>query len=273
MSTRRADTSADSAPLIIGHRGASWAAPENTLAAFARALDDGADGLEFDVRLARDGVAVCIHDATLERTALCRARVSALTSRELSETSAGTWFNRKFPARALDAYERERIPTLAQVFELAGRRSKALYVEMKFEAREAFAPLAAEVVRQIRAHRLEDVCVVESFALEAVAEVKRLAPDLRAAALFERKLTRPSPSRRRIVEQALACRADEVALHHSLARAALVREARERGLRAVVWTADHPSWARRAVELSLRAVITNRPAEMRAALDAQLQRR
>lgn len=273
MSVPRPDTTTVSEPLIIGHRGASWAAPENTLAAFARALDDGADGLEFDVRLARDGVAVCIHDATLERTALRRARVSALTSRELGEASAGSWFNHKFPARARDAYEREHIPTLSEVLALAGRSSRALYVEMKFDAGEPFAPLAAEVVRRIREHRLEEVCVVESFALEAVAEVKRLAPDLRAAALFERRLTRPLPSRRTIIEHALACRADELALHRTLARPALVREALTRGLPAVVWTADHPSWARRAVELGLRGVITNRPAEMRAALDALLRTR
>lgn len=273
MSTRRADTFRGSVPLIIGHRGASWAAPENTLAAFRRALDEGADGLEFDVRLARDGVAIVIHDATLERTALRRGRVSALASEELCATGAGAWFNRKFPARSLDAYEREPIPALPQVFELAGRRSRALYVEMKYEPGEPLAPLAAEVVRQVRAHGLTDTCVVESFTLDAVAEVKRLAPEVRTAALFERRLSRPLPSRRRIVELALACRADEVALHRSLARPALVRDARALGMSAVVWTADHPSWARRAVELHLRAVITNRPAEMRASLDAVLQHR
>ena len=57
-------------PLIIGHRGASAVAPENTLASFARAFRDGADGIELDVRLARDGVPVVIHDATLSRTRL-----------------------------------------------------------------------------------------------------------------------------------------------------------------------------------------------------------
>jgi glycerophosphoryl diester phosphodiesterase len=144
---------------------------------------------------------------------------------------------------------------------------------MKFDAGESVAPLAAEVVRRVRAYGLEDVCVVESFALEAVAEVKRVAPDLRAAALFERRLSRPILSRRRIIEAALACRADELALQRTLARPALVREARARGLRSIVWTADHPSWARRAVELGLRGVITNRPAEMRAALLALPQSR
>jgi glycerophosphoryl diester phosphodiesterase len=67
-------------PLIIGHRGASALAPENTLAAFARAFDDGADGIELDVRLARDGVPVVIHDPSLSHTGRLKARVARLTS-------------------------------------------------------------------------------------------------------------------------------------------------------------------------------------------------
>lgn len=265
---KRPNSTSASAPLIIGHRGASWAAPENTLAAFARALDDGADGLEFDVRLARDHACVVIHDATLKRTALRPGAISAFTSSELGEVAVGAWFNQKFPHRAREEYEDERIPTLSQVFELAGPRSQALYVEMKHEAGTPYAPLAAEVVRCIREHGLEDRCVVESFTLDAVAEVKRLAPEMRTAALFERRLSRPMPKAKKIIERALACGADEIALQRSLVSPALVEQARACGLGAVVWTADHPSWARRAVELKLRALITNRPAEMRARMDA-----
>jgi glycerophosphoryl diester phosphodiesterase len=82
-------------------------APENTLAAFERALADGADGVEFDVRLARDNVPVVIHDATLQRTAGLDARVASLTSSELSAINAGSWFNQRFPARAVETYARE----------------------------------------------------------------------------------------------------------------------------------------------------------------------
>src|SRR5918993_337434 len=81
-------------PLIIGHRGSSALAPENTLAAFRRAIADGADGIEFDVRLARDGVAVVIHDATLERTGLLKRKVSQLTAADLQATDVGSWFHK-----------------------------------------------------------------------------------------------------------------------------------------------------------------------------------
>jgi len=75
--------------LIIGHRGNSAEAPENTIAAFARALNDGADGIEFDVRLARDRTPVVIHDATLKRTGGLPAAVSALSSAELTRLDVG----------------------------------------------------------------------------------------------------------------------------------------------------------------------------------------
>ncbi len=87
--TRDAQTFPTTTPLIIGHRGASALAPENTLVAFERALADGADGVEFDVRLARDRVPVVIHDATLRRTLLRDETVAALTSSELQRWDAG----------------------------------------------------------------------------------------------------------------------------------------------------------------------------------------
>lgn len=253
-------------PLIIGHRGASGSAPENTLAAFALAFEEGADGVEFDVRLARDGVPVVIHDATLDRTARRAGRVSGLTSNELSGVDVGTWFNLTSRHAARESFERERVPTLAQVFELIAEKARAVYVELKFESAEAHEPLVARVVEEIRRHRLEDRAVVESFRLEAVKSVRRVAPDLCTAALFERTLSKPLPSPRRIIEQAVECGANELALQSHLVSDSLIRAAGRAGLRALAWTVDEPSWAMRARELGLCAIITNQPAVMRASL-------
>src|SRR5712691_1033184 len=105
-------------PLIIGHRGSSAVAPENTIAAFVRAMRDGADGFEFDVRLARDGVPVVIHDATLRRTAQMSGAVADFTSRELNHVDVGSWFNHQHPNRARQEYAQETVPTLEQVLDL-----------------------------------------------------------------------------------------------------------------------------------------------------------
>ena len=247
--------------LIIGHRGAAAVAPENTLRSFERALADGADGVEFDVRLARDGVAVVVHDATLRRTAMRRGAVASFSSTELGQMDAGGWFNLRRPRRARAEYVGATIPTLASVFELMKRRDALLYVEMKCGPRDR-AALAAEVVRLIHSHSFAGRVVVESFDLPSIVEIKRLDAILRTAALFDRRLSRPAPSARGMITRALACGADEIALHHSLATRRTVREAAERGLETVVWTADNPAWVARALRSGVRAVITNDPARL-----------
>jgi glycerophosphoryl diester phosphodiesterase len=256
------------APLVIAHRGASAHAPENTVAAFERALHDGADGIEFDVRLASDGVPVVIHDANLRRTAGRNVEIASLSSLELAHVDVGSWFNRRFPARARAEFANERVATLAHVLDEFAPRCRALYLELKCSRADVLR-LAAATVEILRAHaEAARRVVVESFALEAVAEVKRLAPDVRTAALFERTLRRPHPRARAMIERALAHGADEIALQRTLITRRTVEAARDAGLQTVVWTADHPAWARRARELSLRAVITNTPARLRAALES-----
>lgn len=257
-------------PLIIGHRGAAAVAPENTLASFARAFADGADGIEFDVRLARDHVPVVIHDATLRRTAARPGLVSALTAAELAAADVGSWFNRRFPARARAEYAGAGVPTLAEVLELSKPHGGVLYVELKCERGDA-QTLAARVVATLHEHGAEANVVVESFTLAAVAEVRRLAPHLRTAALFERRLARPLPTTRTLLARARACGAHELALQHTLVNARTLAAARQAGFPVVVWTVDNPARLRRLISLGVRAVITNDPARMAARL-AELHR-
>ncbi len=104
--------------------------------------------------------------------------------------------------------------------------------------------------------------MVESFDLAAIAEIKRLDREIRTAALFDRKLSRPIPSARRLAESAIDCGAEEIALHHSLATRRNIHGAHERGLKSVVWTVDGPAWIERAIKKGIHAIITNQPARM-----------
>jgi glycerophosphoryl diester phosphodiesterase len=246
-------------PLILGHRGASAHAPENTLAAFARAMNDGADGIEFDVRLSRDGVPVVIHDASLTRTGLIDCSVSDLTAGELQRIDVGSWFAKSAPDR--QPFVGEKLPTLTQVFDLFRANTGLLYIEMKCDQEEG-AALAAEVVKLSRASGMADRVVVESFDHAAIAAVKRIDSGIRTAALFEPRLTRPISTVRRlkIVDTALAVGVDEIALHHSLAANRVVEKARHAGLEVVVWTVADPTWIGRARTLGVKALIANDPA-------------
>lgn len=248
-------------PLIIGHRGAASVAPENTIASFKRAMTDGADGIEFDVRLAQDRVPVVIHDPVLRRTALRDGAVASLSSDELCSVDVGTWFNLRFPHLALEEYARATIPRLSEVFELFHNTQALLYVEMKCVRAESQA-IATEVARLIREHEITGRVVVESFTLRAIAELKRIAPEIRTAALFEPKLI-PPPYMSRIMRLAAECRADELALHYLLATRRVATESRRRGMKTVVWTVDNPAWLGRARRYRIDALITNNPAIMK----------
>jgi glycerophosphoryl diester phosphodiesterase len=179
----------------------------------------------------------------------------------LSEVDAGTWFNQRYPRQANPIYAEARIPTLAAVFEMMQPREAILYVEMKCGPKERTL-LAAEVLRLIHAHALRERVIVESFDLGAIAEIKRLDANLRTAALFDRKLSRPAPSARRMIEQAINCGAEIMALHHTLATRRTVSEAARKGLETLVWTADNPAWVERASKRGVSAIITNNPARL-----------
>jgi glycerophosphoryl diester phosphodiesterase len=253
-------------PLIIGHRGASALAPENTLAAFTRALADGADGFEFDVRLASNHVPVVIHDATLTRTAGSNMKIAEALGEDLSRTGVGAWFNQKFPQLARPEYESEQLPTLRDVLALFSDTRALLYLEMKGEG-PPWEDLAGKVVELIRRFSFTDRTVVECFHLPALAEIKRLDARIRTAALFQPSIRRPLSSLRvdALLEQARAVGSDEVALHHRLVTARAVAKARQLGMSCVVWTVDDPRWVHRAATLGLKALITNNPRVMRPA--------
>ncbi|HMJ26363.1 MAG TPA: glycerophosphodiester phosphodiesterase family protein [Pyrinomonadaceae bacterium] len=265
------NNSSKTSPLIIGHRGASAVAPENTLAALTRALDDGAAGLELDVRLASDGVPVVIHDANLRRTGLCPGTVATMTSGDLQKVDVGTWFNHLHPEFAQDEYGTQTIPTLAQVFVLFNQRPKppeVVYVELKTDQDEAtYVDLARAVTQLIKDHLMTSRAVVVSFNLKAVAQIKLIDSSITTGALFEPrrnpvKLIRRHP----LITAALECGAEQVLWHRLIATRGLVELAAENNLRSVVWTVDDPKWLRRRAAFGIHAVITNKPAEMLASL-------
>lgn len=259
-------------PLIIGHRGSSALAPENTLAAFRRAIADGADGIEFDVRLARDGVAVVIHDATLERTAFLKRRVSHLTAADLQATNVGSWFGKSRLRRRqtdVEEFANETVPLLSQVFELFEKQDGRLYLEMKADPGSG-DELVREVVRSIRDAGFRERVVVECFDLELITKVKTIDSGIRTAALFDRKLSQPSAVFRRCLpEIAEEAGADEIALHHSLARPRIVEQALRLNQQVVVWTVDDPIWVRNARTLGIAGLITNNPSVLIASRDTE----
>jgi len=246
-------------------------APENTLAAFAQAIADGADGIEFDVQLAKDGVPVVIHDANLCRTANRRDAIKTLTSRELASIDVGSWFNRKYPRRASTEYANKHVPTLEQVFSLltsVAHSDFVCYVELKIDPREtAYDDLVKSVLSSIDTHKPSCNTTIVSFNLAALAYAKRTKPSLRTGALFEPIALTPK-RKRTIIGRALESGATEILLHRLMARRGMVELALKSGLTPVVWTVDDPRWVHRAKRLGIHSLITNTPEKLLARMNS-----
>ena len=225
------------------------------MAAFREALAIGADGIEFDVRLTRDGVPVVIHDSTLRRTGSLPDRVADLTWEEISKVDVGSWFSRTFA--------NEKVPSLAELLTLFQSNNSMLYLEMKCDSPAEQRPLAEACVKAIDEHSLKSRVVVECFQLPALTILKEIDPDIKTVALFEPALTNPSVLLdQRIINQATGVGAAALALHYRLARESLVQKAKAAGLRVAVWTVDDPAWVERARAMGIDALITNNPAAM-----------
>lgn len=230
-------------PLIIAHRGASADAPENTMAAFALAAEQGAHGVEFDVRLSADGNIVIMHDETVDRTTNGRGRVSKMSAGALRE---------------LDAGEGQPVPMLDEVFEAFGP-SMLYNVELK-EFGLWGKGLEEAVADRIDAYHLHNQVVVSSFNPLAVRRARRRLSATTMTGLVWMK----GP---RMLRQLLApAQADHP--HYPLVNETYMAWARERGLRVHTWTVDDAEDARRLADLGVHALLTNRPREISAALDA-----
>lgn len=138
-------------PLVIAHRGDSAHAPENTLAAFRLAMQNGADGVELDVSLSADGELMVCHDSTVDRTTSGKGKIADLTLAQLKDLDAGAWFG--------EAFTGERLPTLAEVF--AALPDGLIDVELKPGALNS--PLPERVAALIKQFGYESRVLITSF--------------------------------------------------------------------------------------------------------------
>jgi len=224
-----------SRPLVFAHRGGSALAPENTMEAFANGLSLGADGIELDVHLSRDGVAVVNHDATVDRTTPGQGAVSSLTAAELARLA---------------------VPALSDV--LSRFRDARVIIELKVNRKE-LAGAVVDVVR--RADAVERVCL-GSFGLKVLNAVRGAAPAMATSAAREevrwalyRSWVRRPPHGVRYA----GFQVPEMAGATRVVSRRFVDLAHHAGLGVQVWTVDTEDAARRLLDWGVDALITDRP--------------
>ena len=228
---------------LWAHRGASGHAPENTLPAFEMAHLAGADGIELDVQLSKDGVPVVIHDEQIDRVSDGVGNVRDYTFEELRSFN----MNRQFPA-----YGRAVIPTLSEVYDLVKGTEMAVNLELKNSV-VFYEGLEEQVLELARRKGLEDRIIYSSFNHYSMRKIKRLLPTARVAFLYSDG----------ILDAAEYARQNGAyAIHPSLGNMVypdldIVRECHDRGVRVHVWTVNEEADIERMRALGVDAVITN----------------
>ncbi len=238
--------------LIIAHRGDSKVAPENTLPAFASAVKAGADLVELDYHHSADGVPMVFHDGDLDRTSNAvslwggqKIRLASKTAAELKQLDAGSWFNPKFAGAG--------IPTLEQALATIQPGSITL-IERKAGDPETCVKLLTQE------NLLGDV-VVQAFDWTFLEGCHKLAPELVLGALGHKEVT---PEK---LDAVAKTGARVVGWEDRFTTAESIAAIHARGWKAWVWTVDSPERALQLVAAKIDGIITNRPAEIRAAVE------
>jgi glycerophosphoryl diester phosphodiesterase len=239
--------------LNIGHRGAAGDAPENTMAAFELALAQGADGIEFDVRLSADAEPVVIHDRRLDRTTSGTGFVHEYRARVLKGLDAGSWFNQRYPAKARGWFVRQRIPLLEEVLMWVRQRGCRALVEIK-QGSDTYPGIEAKTLRTIRYTATASLVTVISFDHAALRRLRELDANLSLGASFKRPLF--------ALRRGKSLGAQIVTPHWAFTSRRFIRRAHQAGLKVVVWTVNQPGAMRRKISDGVDGIITDYPARL-----------
>ena len=235
-------------PLVIAHRGASADAPENTIAAFELALEQGADAIELDIHLSRDSHPVVIHDFTLERTTDGAGPVGERTVRELKRLDAGGWRGPGFRG--------QRIQTLQEVLERFRDRAR-FWVEIKGGS-HVYPEIEERVVSTLEIYDVTERALVQSFDLAALTQVHAINPAILLGALVaEPPLDAPA---------LLKGPARAICPGAHLVNEAVLGRIRQAGLDCYVWTVNEATQMEELARWGVSGIITDRPGLLRSRL-------
>ena len=230
---------------VIAHRGFSGRAPENTLSAFGKAIEAGADMIELDVRESKDGELVVIHESDLSRTTNGSGRVGNLTAVALKRLDAGASFSAEFAG--------ERIPTLSQVFDMV-RGKILLNVEIKTDV-VTLEIVTEKVLALIHRCEMRDQVILSSFDPRALSHSRKIDREVKTASLYNEQLHRG----RSLVEIMEQVGSVAFNLRHDQVNVDIVAMYHEHGRPIAVYTVNRPAQMRTLLDLKVDALFTDRP--------------
>lgn len=230
---------------IIAHRGASTYAPENTLAAFKKALEQQADGIELDVRLSKDNVPVICHDATINRTSSGKGYIHKKTVSELKKHDFGSYFHKKF--------KDEKIPTLEEVLQLIGDAEITLNIELK---NGPIIPLhlEREVLNLVYKYNFQNRVIYSSFDHISLQRLAQLDPNAKIGLIFHMNLIH-------LFDYVAHTGMNIHSIHpnHFYVNEEMLHMAKSRSLEVNIYTVNNRKMALSYKEMGVDGLITNDP--------------
>jgi len=236
--------------MVIGHRGASGYAPENTIAAFERANAMGADGIELDVHLSSDDKLVIIHDETIDRTSDGEGRVCEMTLQRLHEFS----FHNN-----MDEFVGEKIPTLDEVLDLVKPTNMVINIELKNGV--VFYPYEEMIINTVENHGMGDRVFYSSFNHLSAKKILSIRPNARVGFLYEDGMIDPV---------SYAIKHGVSALHpakYNLEYPGFIDECKKNNMDLHVFTVNTREDMYRCLNHGVTSIITNYPDIARAVVD------
>jgi glycerophosphoryl diester phosphodiesterase len=240
--------------LIQAHRGASACRPENTLEAFSAAIEQGADGIELDVHLSKDGEIVVAHDARLERVSNGTGYINDHTLEELKSLDFGVLSQdgQSKDNRSQDSLA-YRIPTLSEVFSLV--KPSGLFVNIELKTTERLYPdLPEKLLALVREYSMDDRVIYSSFNHYSLKQIKALDPEAKIGLLYDLGMVDPW-----VYANYLS--ADAIHPHYFVIAALpeTVALCHEHGVKVNVWTVDDPDAVKLMLKCAVDGIITNKP--------------
>ena len=223
---------------ITAHRGSSVTAPENTIPAIEKAMEEMADSVEIDVQMTSDGVIVLGHDASLKRVAGVNRSIASMTFAQLEQLDVGSWFSK--------SYEGTRIPALSEVLELCSQKI-GLNIEIKYVGKNSELP--EKTAEMIKAYGMENQCVVTSTNLPYLRRVKAVLPEVRTGYIISAAYGNFYSSED----------IDFISIRSGFVTSALMQNAHEQGKAVYAWTVNSKSELERLTLLGVDGIITDRP--------------
>jgi glycerophosphoryl diester phosphodiesterase len=243
---------------IVGHRGASFDAPENTLASFKLGYEQKADANELDIHLTIDGKVVVIHDANTGRTSGIANKVATQTFEQLRCLDVGKWGHWQ------DKGSSEKIPALEEVLALVPE-GKRLFIEVK--CGPEVLPELATLIQEPGQKPGRNVLI--GFGYETMRQAKMKFPELQVYWLAARNKTNTYPPVKELIRKAKAAKLDGLDLEAGFPiDAGFVRQVHRAGLKLYTWTVDEPDLARQQAAAGVDGITTNRPGWLRQQLGA-----